>query len=147
MMRATLLISMAAMALAVSAASDTAAPTLANPAERLRATQSAEEQLTLRATLNTATFSRQGPVSSQVVVCRKPGHCRWEYQSPMLKGMVMIEKGDAVIRLDPAQKIASIGCARHETGVFDLLLKNYTVTAERTEPSIGRAAERREIFL
>ncbi len=140
-MRATLLISMAAMALAVSAASGTAAPTLANPAERLRAAQSAEEQLTLRATLSTATFSRQGSVSSQVVVCRKPGYCRWEYQSPALKGMVMIEKGDAVIRLDPAGRTASVGCSHREPGTFDLLLKSYTVTAERTEPIIGRAAD------
>jgi len=141
MMRATLLISMAAMALVVSAASDNVGPTPASPAERLRAAQSAEERLTLRATLNTATFSRQASVSSQVVVCRKPGCCRWEYQAPALKGLVMIEKGDAVIRLDPAQKTASVGCARREAGAFDLLLKNYTVTAERADPIIGRAAD------
>ncbi len=138
MMRATFFISMAAMALAVSTTGDTAAP---NPAERLRAAQSAEERLTLRATLNTATFSRQTPASSQVVVCRKPGCCRWEYQSSALNGLVMIEKGDAVIRLDPAQKMASVGCARREAGAFDLLLKNYTVTTERAEPIIGRAAD------
>ena len=141
MMRVICLISMTAMVLAVSAASDTAAPTPASPAERLRAAQGAEERLTLRGTLNTAMFSRQGSVSSQVVVCRKPGCCRWEYQSPALNGLVMIEKGDAVIRLDPTQKTASVGCARREVGVFDLLLKNYTVTTERIEPIIGRAAD------
>ncbi|MBI5817538.1 MAG: hypothetical protein HZA88_00975 [Verrucomicrobia bacterium] len=141
MMRAILLISVAAMALAVSGASDTGSPASTGPAERLRAAQGAEERLTLRATLNTATFSRQSSVSSQVVVCRKPGCCRWEYQAPALKGLVMIEKGDAVIRLDPAQKTACVGCSCREAGAFDLLLKNYTVTAERTESIIGRAAD------
>lgn len=136
MMRTILFISMMATALAAVAASDPTAPS-----ERLRAAQNAEERLTLRATLNTATFSRQTPASSQVVVCRKPGGCRWEYQAPALNGLVMIEKGDAVMRLDPAQKIASVGCARHEVAAFDLLLKNYTVTAERTEPIIGRPAD------
>jgi outer membrane lipoprotein-sorting protein len=136
MMRATLLISMMAAALAVSAAGDPA-----TPAEQLRAAQNAEDRLTLRATLNTATFSRQTSASSQVVVCRKAGCCRWKYQAPALNGLVMIEKGDAVIKLDPAQKTASVGCARRETGAFDLLLRNYTVTAERTEPIIGRAAD------
>lgn len=138
MMRAALLISMAAISLVVSAANDIATP---NPAARLRAAQGAEERLTLRATLNTATFSRQTSASSQVVVSRKLGCCRWEYQSPALKGLVMIEKGDAVIRLDPEQKTASVGCARREAGTFELLLKNYAVTVERTEPIISRPAD------
>lgn len=142
MMRATILVGMAAMTLAVCVASEIGAPTpAASPAERLRAAQSAEDRLTLRATLNTATFSQQSSVSSQVVVCRKPGCCRWEYQSPALKGLAMIEKGDTVIRLDPAQKTASAACSHREPGRFDLLLKNYTVTQERTEPIIGRAAD------
>lgn len=141
MMRAILFTSMVAMALAASGADDTGLSASAGPAERLRAAQGAEERLTLRATLNTATFSRQSSVSSQVVVCRKPGCCRWEYQAPALKGLVMIEKGEAVIRLDPAQKIACIDCSCRDAGVFDLLLKNYTVTAERTESIIGRAAD------
>jgi outer membrane lipoprotein-sorting protein len=136
MMRVTLFISMMTTALAALAASDSTAPS-----ERLRAAQNAEERLTLCATLNTATFSQQTPASSQVVVCRKSGACRWEYQAPALNGLVMIEKGDAVMRLDPVQKVASVGCARREAGAFDLLLKNYTVTAERTEPIIGRPAD------
>jgi outer membrane lipoprotein-sorting protein len=127
---------MLATALAASAASDPVVPS-----ERLRAAQDAEERLTLRATLNTATFSRQTPASSQVIVCRKPGCSRWEYQSSALKGLVMIEKDNAVIRLDPVQKTATVGCARREAGAFDLLLKNYMVTAERTEPIIGRPTD------
>ena len=141
MMRTVLLVVIGGMTLTVFAASDPVAPTPVNPVERLRAAEGAEERLTLRAMLNTATFSRQGSVSSQVVVCRKQGNCRWEYQSPAWKGMVMIEKGDAVIRLGPAGRTASVGCSQREPGTFNLLLKSYTVTAEMTEPIIGRSAD------
>ena len=141
MRRRVLLAVIGTWALAASALAEPGVPAAVNPVERLRAAQGAEDRLTLRATLNTATFFRQSPVSSQVTVYRKPGHCRWEYQASVLKGMVMIEKGEAVIRLDPARQTASVGCSRREPGLVDLLLKNYRVTLDRTEPIIGRTAD------
>jgi len=128
----------AAVLLALASASACGAAT---SEERLRAAQAAEDRLTFRARLNTATFTGDASVSSEVVTYRKPGHCRLEYQSPALKGLVMIESGDRIIRLNAGQKTAYVGCVRREAGRLDLLLKNYTVTNEKTEPLVGRQAD------
>lgn len=128
----------AASALAI-AAGDSGAPR--NPADRLREAQQAEQKLCFRATLNTATFGGAGPASSQVIVCRKPGAGRWEYQSPALRGLVVIEKGSEVIRLDPSRKTATVERTHAGTAALDLLLKNHDVTAEKAEDVAGRAAD------
>ncbi|MCX7826165.1 MAG: hypothetical protein N2689_11495 [Verrucomicrobiae bacterium] len=113
----------------------------ATPAERLRAAHAAENQLTFRGRLNTATFAGSASVSSEVVIYRKPGCCRLEYQSPALRGLVMIENGDRFIRLNPDQKTAYVGFARREPGRLELLLKNYTVASEGVEPLMGQPAD------
>jgi len=111
------------------------------PADRLRMAEVAEEKLTLRGTLNTVTFFAQGSISSEVVVCRKPGRSRWEYRSPALKGMVIIEKGDTVTRLDPSSKTAYVGHSYREPGHLELLLRNYRPMSEGEERVAGRLAD------
>lgn len=132
----TLLITAAALAIA---AGDAGAPP--NPADRLREAQDAEQKLCFRATVNTATFGGAGPASSQVVVSRKPGAGRWEYQSAALRGLVVIEKGSDVIRLDPVRKVATVERAHAGAAALDLLLKNHDVTAEKAEDVAGRVAD------
>ena len=113
----------------------------ADPAARLRAAQTAEEKLCFRATLETATFGGAGPASSQVIVSRKPGAGRWEYQSATLRGLVVIEAGGNVIRLDPSRKVAAVERAHTDPGALDRTLKNYDVTTEKSEEVIGLATD------
>jgi len=128
-----------AAAVAAIAAGGAGAPRSA--AERLREAQAAEQNLCFRATVNTATFGGAGPASSQVIVCRKPGAGRWEYQAPALRGWVVIEKGSDVIRLDPARRTATVERAPAGGTALDLLLKNHEVTAEKAEDVAGRMAD------
>ena len=137
-MKSATILLMAAAALAI-AAGDSGAPR--NAADRLREAQNAEQSLCFRATVNTATFGGAGPASSQVIVSRKPGAGRWEYQSPALRGLVVIEKAGNVIRLDPTRKVATVERAHAGPAALDLLLKNHEVTAEKAEDVAGRTAD------
>ncbi|MCC6442907.1 MAG: hypothetical protein IT210_05545 [Armatimonadetes bacterium] len=110
-------------------------------ADRLKAAQMAESRLTLKGVLNTVTFAGDRPVSSKVAVYRRPGVSRWEYKSPDLQGMVMIQKPGRVIRLDPARKTAYISEATQEPGRIHLLLKNYRAAVRAREKILGRLAD------
>lgn len=138
-MRRLVLMSVVLMGLTTSAAQT--GESRAQAADRLRAAQAAEERLTLRGALNTVSFFAEGSVSSEVVVSRKPGKSRWEYRSPALKGLVILEKGETVIRLDAATKTAHVSRPPREPNRLDLLLKNYRVSYEKEESIVGRRAD------
>lgn len=122
-----------------AAASAAGAPV--DAVERLRAAESADQRLSYRATFKVSTGGSSGTAVSQATLIHKPGFSRWEYEAPASGGLVIIEKGESVIRLDSKRRIATVTHAQRKPAISELLVKNYAIAFEKSEEVAGRAAD------
>lgn len=114
-----------AKALVLLAIAGAASAQRIDPAQRVRAAYQAESRLQLSGVMRTTRYLQTGEVSSEVQVYRKGGMVRYEYRSADLRGSVLIDKGETLIRLDPTTRTATVETVHRSPATVDMLLKNY----------------------
>jgi outer membrane lipoprotein-sorting protein len=112
-----------------------------DPAQRVRAAYQAESRVSLSGVMRTTSTVQATEISSEVVVYRKAGMTRYEYRSPELRGLVLIDKGDTLIRLDPATRTATVETVHRSPATVDLVLKNYRAELSGQERLLGRQTD------
>ncbi len=112
-----------------------------DPAQRVRAAYQAESRVTLSGVMRTTSTVQATEISSEVVVYRKAGMTRYEYRSPELRGLVLIDKGDTLIRLDPTTRTATVETVHRSPATVDLVLKNYRAELAGQEQLLGRQTD------
>lgn len=112
-----------------------------DPAQRVRAAYQAESKSQLSGVMHTTTVLQTGEISSEVVVYRKGGMTRYEYRAPELGGLVLIDRGDTLIRLNPATRTATVETVHRSPATVDLVLKNYEASLTGQERLLGRLVD------
>lgn len=112
-----------------------------DPAQRVRAAYEAEGKVTLSGVMRTTSSLQAGEISSEVAVYRKTGITRYEYRSPELRGLVLIDRGDTLIRLDPTTRTATVETVHRSPATVDLVLKNYQAVLVGQEQVLGRQTD------
>lgn len=112
-----------------------------DPVQRVRAAYQAESRVTLSGIMRTTSYLQAGEISSEVAVYRKAGMTRYEYRSPELRGLVLIDKGDTLIRLDPATRTATVETVHRSPATVELVLKNYQAQLAGQERLLGRQTD------
>lgn len=112
-----------------------------DPAERVRTAYQAESRARLAGEMRTTSYLPTGELSTEVVVYRKAGMARYEYRSPLLRGLVLIDRGGTLIRLDPTTRTGTVETAHRGPATVDLLLKNYQATLAGVENLLGRQTD------
>ncbi len=112
-----------------------------DPAQRVRAAYRAESTVQLSGVMRTTSTLQAGEVSSEVLVYRKAGMTRYEYRSPELRGLVLIDRGNALIRLDPAARTATVETVHRSPVGVDLVLRNYQAVLAGHEQILGRQTD------
>jgi len=110
-------------------------------AQRVRTAYQAESRVTLSGVMRTTSTVQATEISSEVVVYRKAGMTRYEYRSPELRGLVLIDKGDTLIRLDPTTRTATVETVHRSPATVDLVLKNYRAELSEQEQLLGRQTD------
>lgn len=123
------------------AAASTAFAQKPDPAQRVRAAYRAESAVRLSGVMRTTSALQAGEISSEVLVYRKAGMTRYEYRSPELQGLVLIDKGDTLIRLNPATRTATVETVHRSPATVDLVLKNYRALLAGQERLLGRQTD------
>lgn len=112
-----------------------------DPAQRVRAAYRAESMVRLSGVMRTTGTLQAGEVSSEVFVYRKAGMTRYEYRAPQLQGLVLIDKGDTLIRLNPATRTATVETVHRSPATVDLVLKNYQAMLVGQEQILARQTD------
>lgn len=112
-----------------------------DPAQRVRTAYEVENKVRLSGVLRTTTVLQTGEVQSEVVIYRKQGMTRYEYRAPELGGLVLIDKGNTLIRLNPAARTATVETVHRSPATVDLVLKNYQASLMGQERLLGRLAD------
>jgi len=112
-----------------------------NPAQRVRAAYQAESTVPLVGVMRTITILPAGEIVSEVLIYRKAGMSRYEYRSPELRGLVLIDKVDTLIRLDPASRTAIVETVHRSPATVELVLKNYQAVLAGQERLLGRQTD------
>jgi outer membrane lipoprotein-sorting protein len=112
-----------------------------DPVQCVRAAYQAESRVTLSGVMRTTSYLQAGEISSEVAIYRKAGMTRYEYRSPELRGLVLIDKGDTLIRLDPASRTATVETVHRSPATVDLVLKNYQAVLSGQEQLLGRQTD------
>ena len=112
-----------------------------DPAQRVRAAYQAEGKVTLSGVMRTTSTLPAGEVSSEVAVYRKAGMTRYEYRSPELRGLVLIDRGDTLLRLDAATRTATMETVHRSPVGVDLVLRNYQAVLAGQEQILGRQTD------
>ncbi len=110
-------------------------------AQRVRTAYQAESRLRLSGVMRTTTVLQTGEVSSEVAVYRKGGMTRYEYRAPELGGLVLIDRGETLIRLNPATRTATVESVHRSPATVDLVLKNYQPSLVAREQMLGRQVD------
>lgn len=110
-------------------------------AQRVRIAYQAESKARLSGVLRTTTVLQTGEVDSEVVIYRKQGMTRYEYRAPELGGLVLIDKGNTLIRLNPATRTALVETVHQSPATVDLVLKNYQASLVGQERLLGRLVD------
>ncbi len=129
------------IAILLTAAMGVALAQKPDPAQRVRAAYQAESRVSLSGVMRTTSTVQATEISSEVVVYRKAGMTRYEYRSPELRGLVLIDKGDTLIRLDPATRTATVETVHRSPATVDLVLKNYRAEISGQEQLLGRQTD------
>lgn len=111
------------------------------PVQSVRAAYQSESRITLSGVMRTTSYLQAGEISSEVAVYRKAGMTRYEYRSPELRGLVLIDKGDTLIRLDPATRTATVETVHRSPATVELVLKNYQTVLSGQEQLLGRQTD------
>jgi len=112
-----------------------------DPAQRVRAAYQAERQVQLSGEMRTTSYMQNQEVNTDVTVYRKAGMTRYEYRSPALGGMVLIDRGETLVRLEPATRTATVETVHRGPATVELVLKNYQAVLAGTESLLGRQAD------
>lgn len=110
-------------------------------AQRVRTAYEAESKVRLSGVLRTTTVLQTGEVESEVAIYRKQGMTRYEYRAPELGGLVLIDKGNTLIRLNPATRTAAVETVHQSPATVDLVLKNYQASLVGQERLLGRLVD------
>ncbi len=112
-----------------------------DPAQRVRAAYEADRNIRLSGEMRTTSFLQGQEVNTEVTVYRKAGMTRYEYRSPALGGLVLIDKGETLIRLEPATRTAVVETVHRGPATVDLLLRNHRATLVGTEILLNRQVD------
>lgn len=117
----------------------TAAP--ATPAERLRVAESAGERCRYQATFTCREVRGNATKTITVDISHQPGATRYAYSTPEHRDLVVIERGEQVVRLNPADQTATLARVPRKPSRLDLLLANYSVDIQSGATVAGRATD------
>lgn len=112
-----------------------------DPAQRVRAAYQAESRVPLSGVMRTTSYLQGGEISSEVVVYRKAGMTRYEYRSPELRGLVLIDRGNTLIRVDPNTRTATVETVHRSPATVELVLRNYQAVLAGQEQLLGRQTD------
>jgi outer membrane lipoprotein-sorting protein len=104
----------------------------------LRKSYAADSQGHFTGRLRTTLYLGSGSTSAEVEVFRSGRRSRMEYCSGRSAGVVIIDDGDSIIRLDSSGKTAYISATAEAPEDLDLLLANYRPVAAGTDKVAGR---------